>query len=409
MPDNIELQKLIDEISNLRRENAELKSKEQQQVISSPEPKVNDPACFHGDPRLTSTFILQLQIVFTCQPLRYASHGAKIGYASSFLRDAAFDWFAPFLRQNNNEVLEDYTRFIQELNMAFGEADAVGNAERKLDTMRQGRQTIATMAGEFRRVAANVSWNESALCAAFYRALNEELKDELARAPRPGTLNELIEACMRIDNRIQERRLERARTNRTYGNSYNTANMFRANHHQPTINPATRPHQYTGPTPMEIDATRMAPRGPLTPEEKDRRRNLGLCLYCGQPGHMARQCPVKSTPMSVHATTEQGKDQVQVHHADLVNQYQIPIKNKNLPLPIYVVDGRELAGGAITKETTTLLFSVGGHTEPATFHVLPFSTYPIILGTSWCASHDPVILSWKSHSSPYNQSKNQIT
>ena len=29
-------------------------------------------------------------------------------------------------------------------------------------------------------------------------------------------------------------------------------------------------------------------RGPLSEEEKERRNKLGLCRYCGQPGHIAK-------------------------------------------------------------------------------------------------------------------------
>ena len=31
-------------------------------------------------------------------------------------------------------------------------------------------------------------------------------------------------------------------------------------------------------------------RGPLTSEEKQRRRAQGLCLYCGKAGHLVRDC-----------------------------------------------------------------------------------------------------------------------
>lgn len=45
--------------------------------------------------------------------------------------------------------------------------------------------------------------------------------------------------------------------------------------------------------PMEINALRTHPRGPLTQEEKKRRRALGLCNYCGGPNHIASDCPNK--------------------------------------------------------------------------------------------------------------------
>ena len=43
------------------------------------------------------------------------------------------------------------------------------------------------------------------------------------------------------------------------------------------------------PTPMEIDTTRR--HGPLSEEEKQRRRANHLCLYCGGPGHIVVNCP----------------------------------------------------------------------------------------------------------------------
>ena len=43
---------------------------------------------------------------------------------------------------------------------------------------------------------------------------------------------------------------------------------------------------------MEIDAlTAGKPRPKVTPEEKQRRRDLGLCYYCGVAGHLASAHP----------------------------------------------------------------------------------------------------------------------
>jgi hypothetical protein len=57
---------------------------------------------------------------------------------------------------------------------------------------------------------------------------------------------------------------------------------------------------------MEIDATKQALQSvsrKLTSEEKARRRALNLCLYCGNPGHIAMNCQVKKS--------NQGKARVQ--------------------------------------------------------------------------------------------------
>ena len=46
--------------------------------------------------------------------------------------------------------------------------------------------------------------------------------------------------------------------------------------------------------PMEIDAAKVTISSKLSLEEKERRRKLGLCLYCGKPGHIAINCSLKS-------------------------------------------------------------------------------------------------------------------
>lgn len=46
---------------------------------------------------------------------------------------------------------------------------------------------------------------------------------------------------------------------------------------------------------MDLSSANVRPHGPLKQEEKDRRRKMGLCIYCGRPGHVIKNCPLKPT------------------------------------------------------------------------------------------------------------------
>jgi len=43
--------------------------------------------------------------------------------------------------------------------------------------------------------------------------------------------------------------------------------------------------------PNSLLANKLGPDGRLTPAEHQCRMNLGLCMHCGQSGHLARGCP----------------------------------------------------------------------------------------------------------------------
>ena len=61
-----------------------------------------------------------------------------------------------------------------------------------------------------------------------------------------------------------------------------------------TLSTATGTH----PGPMDLSAN----RGKKIPqEERERRMRLGLCMYCGASGHLARACPRKTEPGPIRA------------------------------------------------------------------------------------------------------------
>ncbi len=78
-----------------------------------------------------------------------------------------------------------------------------------------------------------------------------------------------------------------------------------------------------------------------------------------------------------------------------VAQHNILVVKKLTPVPVEVIDGRTIASGAITHETTLLELCIGTHTEKIVLNIISTPHHPIILGLPWLKAHNPII-DWRS-------------
>ncbi len=74
-----------------------------------------------------------------------------------------------------------------------------------------------------------------------------------------------------------------------------------------------------------------------------------------------------------------------------VAQHNIPVVKKSPPVLVKVIDGRTIASGAITYETTPLELCIGKHTEKIVLNIISTPHHPIILGQPWLEAHNPII------------------
>jgi hypothetical protein len=74
-----------------------------------------------------------------------------------------------------------------------------------------------------------------------------------------------------------------------------------------------------------------------------------------------------------------------------VVQHNIPVVKKSTPILVEVIDGRTIASGAITHETTPLELCIGKHTEKIVLNIISTLHHPIILGLPWLEAHNPII------------------
>lgn len=84
--------------------------------------------------------------------------------------------------------------------------------------------------------------------------------------------------------------------------------------------------------------------------------------------------------------------------------HQLPLRRKDIPRILEVIDGREIDSGLVTHETEDICMQCNEHTEKISLDVTKLGHYTIILGLTWLKKHDANI-SWSRHLILFNTSR----
>lgn len=388
-------------------------------VMALPEPRVPTPERFSGDRKRFRAFKNACSLYFALQPRTFASEIVKVGFAISLLSEEPQAW-AHGLMEQGSPVLNSIDTFFEGMAKLYDDPQRKATAEAILHHLSQGRRPIEDYTVEFRKWAADTNWNEPALHYQYRQGLSELLKDELARMETPETLEELIQAATKLDRRLRERRSERFQGPRPTWTPFRAPSM-------PSPSSTTPPEA----EPMQLGLV----RAPLTSEERQRRRQSNLCLYCGGAGHFLRSCPIRPSKflqprlmnyldndapksyvmLSVSLQLPEGESRLPAiidsgacscfMDAALARSLRIPLQTKAQGLQVHLADGSLPSSGPITQETQPILVTTdSGHQELLRLDLIHSPIFPVILGLPWLQAHDPQI-QWStklvSFSSPY--------
>jgi hypothetical protein len=230
-------------------------------------------------------------VVFNSDTQRYGSDSAKISYAASHLRGAAKRWFTPQMDKQTGEIkFKTFVSFVEALGNAFDDPDAASTAEQKLRTLKQGTDSCATYHSKFVGHMAILGWDGHSQISWFKHGLREEVKDMLLAHDTPNTIEEFVKLCVKLDNRWRARQQEKKSA--SFHSTSKTPSSSPPMPKPTSQSPPTLPSTSTGthPGPMDLSAGR---RGKLTDQERAYRKANNLCMYCGNSGHYASQCPYR--------------------------------------------------------------------------------------------------------------------
>ena len=217
----------------------------------------------------------------------------------------ALEWFEPDLLGNIAPDqcplwMDNWRKFLAELSGQFGPHDPVGDAEHQLDNLRMKEtHRIVRYLVEFNRLGSQLrGYGEAALRHKFYTSLPDRIKDEICRMGKPRNLEDLRALAQDIDTRYWERKDEIARqtksnpvtSSNTMGNMSSRKATSSGNSSQPpTLSSSSSGSKPAGKAPDISD--KLSRDGKLTSEERQRRFDKGLCMFCGASGHLAKECP----------------------------------------------------------------------------------------------------------------------
>jgi len=370
---------------------------------------------FAGDRRYFKGFLAKMNLIFMISPDRFPTDEAKVIYIISRLYGNAMNWAASLI-ENQDPCLLNYEAFIAKINSVYGSFDSTFVANQKLRTIRQRRVgDVRNYILEFNRYADESSWNEEAKMDAFLVGLNDQIANRILEMfPGPRSLSAMQTIAARIDSRIAANRNffnpQNKSNNRSRTNS-NNSNKKKGNFNKKTSN--SRFH------------------GPLSNEEKERRRKENLCLYCGSSQHSLNNCPLKNknknnnknkpssstyisnpeanpTPrprisdsnlpiyeftLNIENSNSTAKilldtgSQINLMDIYYVKEYNIPYSTETTLPKVSGIGGKQ----NILGETLPISITYNNHKCKTQFYVVDLPSYCAILGFEWISTHNPNI------------------
>lgn len=229
------------------------------------------PECYGGDPVGCRNFLLTCKLYF--REFRQMTARQWTLMVIQWLTGHAQDW-AVVVWSMGGVLAMEYDTFVQEFKAVFNHPNQGQSSAQRLLHLHKGSSSVADYSIQFCILTAGSSWNEPALVALFRMGLSTEIVLELSCTDADLDLNGCISLAIQLDQYLR-------------GNGYCPCSppqsRGRGRSRDLLLELTSKPCSQLGEThqdPMEVGMSR------LPAEERQRRLDQGLCLYCDTAGQL---------------------------------------------------------------------------------------------------------------------------
>ena len=299
-------------INSQKRENRDLKAQhlEAREIAQGRSHSDNNtlpnPTAFTGDEKNLAKRAEQFQnwrqrirAVWLAREVTYSTEKSKFLHIAAVLDGSALRGISKHLdviiANSDNPALwawDTAEGLITELATKYDTFDLTADALKRMNQLRQAKEwaDYNSFAAEYISLADTLNWDDTTRVLNFEKKLAEPLRQALRvrdTVPGPDQFDEWVALCRRISNRLATADQltwddQPSRHFHNYGrNAQNSNSGGNGNGNRPE--------------PMDLDAMQLA-IAKMPQEERDRRRQQGLCMNCGGAGHFARSCRKNHNP-----------------------------------------------------------------------------------------------------------------
>lgn len=273
---------------------------------AKPNIKFKTPDPFDGkDRNKLRSFLQQCEAVFIAKKLDFIDDSDKVTFVGTYLTDQALHWYLRMVHAQDTSLVS-WSAFTQCLKNSFGHPNEEAWAETRISQLRMyPNQDCVGYVTRFRDYADILNWDDKALMSSFKKGLPDRLLDELGRlTENSSTLEELIVKTLHIDEKYWEThsfKEQRAISRNNTGSRYQTSTANKGNERKPLVNyvprknPAPQVKKENAEDSGKTRSSHLTKDGKITQQERDRRMRLGLCMFCGENGHLRTNCPQLET------------------------------------------------------------------------------------------------------------------